>query len=210
MNFSALELGYCFSFRHKWLCRSYYWDCNNISLKFAIDFNFFAFFFELIDLQGPMKFFRSCWYNTGLISDKKFGLNIFLKPIYLKRSNFSFGLNSSRVLAMIIFLYSLFDYFSFSTFWDVFVCVLVGNVYLICWSGRVSLSFSVNSADCISGLLLLCFFLKSFYILITFFVLRGSQFFTFDFWLTSFTVSSELIWNSFTHWITQCSEYGQN
>ena len=50
---------------------------------------------------------------------------------------------------MCIFLFS-FRSFSFSI--DDFVCVLAGIVQLICWSGRVSLSFSFNSLNCISGL----------------------------------------------------------
>ena len=57
---------------------------------------------------------------------------------------------------MSIFLFR-FDCFSFSKFFDDFVCVLAGIVQFICWSGRVRLSFSFNSLNCISGLVLLCF-----------------------------------------------------
>ena len=59
---------------------------------------------------------------------------------------------------MSMFLFS-FDSFSFSFFDD--FCVLAGNVQLICWSGKVRLSFSFNSLNCISGLVLLCFFTSS-------------------------------------------------
>ena len=48
-----------------------------------------------------------------------------------------------------------------SQFLDDFVCVLAGIVQLICWSGRVCLSFSFNSLNCVSGLVLLCFFFTS-------------------------------------------------
>ena len=51
---------------------------------------------------------------------------------------------ASRVLAVIIVLLTLWDYFSFSTFDMVFV--LAGIVQLICWTGvickTVDLSFS--------------------------------------------------------------------
>ena len=49
---------------------------SKILLNFAIDFLFlyFSVIFELIDLQGPMNFFRSCKYNTGPISKTKNGL----------------------------------------------------------------------------------------------------------------------------------------
>ena len=58
---------------------------------------------------------------------------------------------------MSIYLFSLFDCFSFSIFLDGF-CVLAGVVQLICWSGRVLLSFSYHSLNCVSGLGLLGFF----------------------------------------------------
>ena len=77
--------------------------------------------------------------------------------MFLKGKNFAWGLKASRVLAMSIFLFS-FDSFSFSTFWDDFVCVLAGLVQLSWWSCRVRLSFSFNCLNCISGLVLLCFF----------------------------------------------------
>ena len=44
-----------------------------------------------------------------------------------------------------------------SQFFDDF-CVLAGIVQVICWSGRVRLSFSVNSLNCISGFVLLFFY----------------------------------------------------
>ena len=44
---------------------------SNISLKFAIEF--YETFSELIDLQGPMIFFRSCRYDHGPISETKIG-----------------------------------------------------------------------------------------------------------------------------------------
>ena len=62
---------------------------------------------------------------------------------------------------MSIFLFSLFDCFRFSIFQYDFVCALAGIVLLICWSGRVLLSFSFNSLNCFSGLVLLCFFTSS-------------------------------------------------
>ena len=51
-----------------------------------------------------------------------------------------------------------FGYISFSIFGDDFVCVLAGIVHVTCWSGRVRLRFSFNSLNCISGVVLLCFF----------------------------------------------------
>ena len=44
---------------------------SNISLKFAIEF--YETFSELIVLQGPMIFFRSCRYDHGPISETKIG-----------------------------------------------------------------------------------------------------------------------------------------
>ena len=60
---------------------------------------------------------------------------------------------------MSIFLFILFDYFSFSIF--LMILCLAGIVRLICCSGRVLLIFLFNSLDCISGLVLLCFFTSS-------------------------------------------------
>ena len=59
-----------------------------------------------------------------------------------------FGLQgkSVRVIAIIV---------CFSTFEMVFSA---GSVQLICWSDTTVLSFSFNSLDCISGLVLLFFF----------------------------------------------------
>ena len=82
---------------------------------------------------------------------QKLVLDLFSKQLYLKGSNFAFGLKASRVLAMSLFLLSLFDCFSFffgmilSVFW---------LALLICWSGRVFLSFPVNSLDCFLGIVL--------------------------------------------------------
>ena len=50
---------------------------------------------------------------------------------------------------MSIFLFSLFDYFSFSIVLDYLVCNMAGIVQLICWSGRVLLSFQFNSSNCV-------------------------------------------------------------
>ena len=63
-----------------------------------------------------------------------------------------------------------------------------------------------NSLNCTSGLVLLCFS-NSLYLLIKFFVLHKSRFslLTCDL----LTVSTEWILISFTHWITQCTEYGR-
>ena len=82
--------------------------------------------------------------------------------MFLKVKNFALSLNASRVLAMSVFLFSLFDCFCFSIFRDDFVCVLAGIVVqLICLSGGVLMSFSFNSLKCFSGLVLLCFFISS-------------------------------------------------
>ena len=68
----------------------------------------------------------------------------------------AFKLKASRVLAMVIFLFSLFDSFRFSTFEIVF---LAGIAQLIFWSGTLGL-FLFNSLNCNSGLVLLCFLLR--------------------------------------------------
>ena len=62
---------------------------------------------------------------------------------------------------MSIFLISLLEGFIFSNFWDDFVSVLAGIVQLICCSGRILLKLSFNYFDCISGIVLLCFFNSS-------------------------------------------------
>ena len=60
---------------------------------------------------------------------------------------------------MSIFL-GIFVSFRFSIFLDDFVCVLAGIVQLVCWPDRVRLSFSFNSLNCTSGLVLLCFLIR--------------------------------------------------
>ena len=92
----------------------------------------FFFFFELIDLQGPINFFRSCRYNIGPISETKIGFENIFQIGFFKGKNFALGLKASRVLAMSIFLFS-FDSFKFSIILDDFVCVLAGIVQFICW-----------------------------------------------------------------------------
>ena len=51
--------------------------------------------------------------------------------------------------------------FSFDSFSLMILFVLADIFQLICWSGRVPLSFSFSSLNCISGLVLLCFFISS-------------------------------------------------
>ena len=116
--------------------------------------------------------FKGQWiFFSGLVDiildrfqELQWVLIMFSKLAYLKGSSFALGVKASRVLAIRIFLFSLFDCFSFSIFWDDFVCVLACIVQLMCWSDRVLLSASFNSLNCISGLILLCFlFLKLFF-----------------------------------------------
>ena len=64
----------------------------------------------------------------------------------------AFTIEASRVLAMIIILFSLI---LFSHHGDLFF-FLAGVDRLILWSGTIVLSFSFNSLDCISGLVMLC------------------------------------------------------
>ena len=75
-------------------------------------------------------------------------------------TNFALEVKASRVLALSIILFSLFDCFSFSIFCDDFVCFLAIIGQLICWSGRVLLNFSINSLNCFSGFVLLCFSIR--------------------------------------------------
>ena len=70
--------------------------------NFQIILKFFLSFSELIDLQGPMNFFKACRYNPGPISERKLVWNIFSKQLYLKGSIFAFGIKASKVLAMIV------------------------------------------------------------------------------------------------------------
>ena len=59
---------------------------------------------------------------------------------------------------MSIFLFSFFIVLISQFFGDDFVSVFAEIVHVICWSGKVLLSFSFNSLNCISGLVRLCFF----------------------------------------------------
>ena len=65
-----------------------------------------------------MSFFRSCRYKTGPISKKKtkIGLAHILETCIFKGCKFCLSEKASRVLVMSIFLFSLFDCFSFSIF----------------------------------------------------------------------------------------------
>ena len=58
----------------------------------------------------------------------------------------AFKVKGPRVQAMIIFLFTSFDYFrSFETVWLAFKIFLAGFVQLICWSDTVVFTFSSNS-----------------------------------------------------------------
>ena len=78
---------------------------DNISLKFVIDFilNFW------VNLSLRANDFCSGLADIKLdqFQNQKLALIIFLKMLYLKGSKFAFGLKVSRVLAMIIFLFSM-------------------------------------------------------------------------------------------------------
>ena len=114
---------------------------SKILLKFTVHF---SAIFELIDLQGPMNFFRSCRDNTGPISETKICFeHVFEIGIF---KGIKFYLRGKVCLVCLILL--------------VCVCVLAGIVQLICWSVTVLLSFSFNSLNCVSGLVLLCFLLR--------------------------------------------------
>ena len=101
-------------------------------------------------------FFRSCRYNTAAISETKIGFEHIFEIGIFKGIRFCLRGKSFKVLAMIVF-FSLFV----SQFFEMILCVLAGLVHLICWSGRELLSFSFNSLNCISRLVLLCFFTSS-------------------------------------------------
>ena len=93
-----------------------------------------------------MNFFRSCRYNIEPISKTKNVLEHIFETCIFKAMNFclrekSFKSFSNEYIKMIF-------------------CLLAGFVQLIYWSGRVLLSFSFNSLNCISGLVLLCVFLS--------------------------------------------------
>ena len=60
---------------------------------------------------------------------------------------------------MSIFFFSFLVLIS-QFFGDDFVSVFAGIVHVICWSGRVLLSVSFNSLNCISGLVLLYFLIR--------------------------------------------------
>ena len=62
---------------------------------------------------------------------------------------------------MSIYLFTLIV--SVSQLLDHSVCVSAGIVQLMCRSGRVLLILSIRALDCISGLVLLCFLVRSFY-----------------------------------------------
>ena len=120
------------------LSAAFYWSLQLISFFLS-----FLVIFELIDLQGPINFFRPCRYNTAPISETKFGFEHILEIGIFKGIKFCLRGKSLKVLAMIIYLFSLFDclFLSFFVMIFDFVCVLAGIVDLICWSSRVILSF---------------------------------------------------------------------
>ena len=93
----------------------------------------------------------------------------------------------------------------FSIFSSDFFRISFSNSFIV----RSRSSYLFSQWKCTSGLVLLCFFFNSLYLLITVFVLQNTIF-MFDFWLTSLTVSTEWILNSFTHSFTQCGEYCQS
>ena len=94
---------------------------------------------------------------------------------------------------MSMFLLS-FDSFSFSIFLDDF-CVQAGIAQLICWSGRVRLSFSFNSLNCISGLVLLCCFFIAIFVT----TIWRHNHFPSDFCLFVYAISTELrVWRHFS------------
>ena len=103
---------------------------NNL-LKFAIDF--------INKIVGQFRVNRSSRANEFFSGRADIILHRFLKQILVliigifKGSNYALGVKASRVLAISIFLFSLF----ISQFFDDFVCVL------ICWSGRVLVIFLV-------------------------------------------------------------------
>ena len=100
-----------------------------------------------------MSFFRPCRYNTAAISETKMSFGHISEIGIFKGSKFCLRGKSFKVLAMIIFLFRLFV----SQFFEMILFVLAGIVQLIHWSGRVLLSFSFNSLNCTSGLVLICF-----------------------------------------------------
>ena len=123
-----------------------------------------------------MNFFRSCIYNTGPISKTKNGLEHISETCIFKGMEFCLREKSFKSFSIEYILFSLFDCFSFSIFeMMLFVFVLVGFVQLICWSGKVLLSFSFNYLNCISGLVLLCFFVSSSDALFLFYICSHSK-----------------------------------
>ena len=66
-----------------------------------------------------------------------------------------------------------------------FLCVLAGIVQFFCWSGRVLLNFSFNFLNCISGLVLQCFF----YFVVKIFVTA--------IWRPLFVRSCNFYWNAY-------------
>ena len=84
--------------------------------------------------------------------------------VIIKGIKFCHRGKSFKVLSMIIYLFSLIEMIwlaSKISFFEMILFVLAGIVELICWSGRVNLNFSFHSLNCISGLVLLCFFTSS-------------------------------------------------
>ena len=127
---------------------------------------------------------------------------------------------------MSIFLFSLFDGLFLIFFY--FLCVLTGIVKFFCWSGRVLLNFSFNFWNCISGLVLQCFFISSSRFLLRpydghFLFIRSCNFY-WNAYVTSFFALSgarflqlkefELLWGAvffkdlFTHFHDSWSQIG--
>ena len=139
---------------------------SQFSASFSDDLQLISFLKFFCHFRVNHRSSRANEYFSGLadiildrFQKQKMNLNIFLRYVFLKGKNFALGLKASSFSNEYI-LFS-FDSFNFSIFLDDFVCVLAGNVQLICWSGRVRLSFSFNSLNCNSGLVLLCFFTSS-------------------------------------------------
>ena len=72
----------------------------------------FSIFCELIDLQGPMKFFRSCRYNTGPISKTKNSLEHAFETCVFKGMNFCLREKSFKSFSNEYILFSLFVWVS--------------------------------------------------------------------------------------------------
>ena len=154
-------------------------------MQLIIIFLHFSFVFWVTQSSRANHFFSGLAdIILGQFQRQKMVLNIFLEWVYLRGSNFTGKIFKSFSNEYILF--SLFDCFSFSTFWDDIACALAGIVQLICLSGRVLLSFSFNSWNCISGLVLLCDF--------TAFNANVSYFRTFQKW---YSVQIKTSWETF-------------